>query len=336
MNFRTVGIAGCVLALALTGDAAAAEENVYKKALKSTVWIVQPAGGNRFKTGSGSLIDATKRLVLTNFHVVGEKGEVTVFFPIMDAKGNLIPERDKYFDLMRTGGGFVGKVLFADSSKDLAVVQLATVPKGVPALRLAKDSPGPGDKVHSIGSPGASGALFNYTDGSVKSVYQKKFRTGSGPNDPNAFLVDARIIETSSSTNKGDSGGPLMNDKGELVGVTQGMSVGGDDTRPISYFVDLSEVRTVLKNNKITLTTPSGSAVAADTPKPDKPVAGSSGSAAPVSDKDKEKSARALLNGAALFAGKRDKLKEIYQEVLDRYPGTKAADEAKQQLEKLK
>jgi S1-C subfamily serine protease len=291
---------------------------------------------NRVRTGSGSLIDAQKRLVLTNFHVVGEKADAIVMFPIFDNKGNLVPEREKYFDMLKSNGGIPAKVLFTDRSKDLAILQLASIPKGAPALRLAKESPGPGDKIHSIGSPGVSGALFAYTDGSVKAVYQKKMRSGSGPNDPNSFLVDAKIIETSSATNKGDSGGPLMNDKCELIGVTQGMLVGGEDTRTISYFVDISEVKALLKSHKLTVTGPPGSAAASDTGKPDKPPTATGTSGTVSAPPDKEKAARAALNGAGLFAGKNDKLKEIYQEVIEKYPGTKAADEAKALLEKLK
>jgi S1-C subfamily serine protease len=218
------------------------------------------------------------------------------------------------------------------------VIQLASIPKGTPALRLAKEGPTPGDRIHSIGSPGVSGALFAYTDGSVKAVYQKKMKAQAKPNDPNAFTIDARIIETSSATNKGDSGGPLMNDKAELVGVTQGMLVGGDDVRPISFFVEVSEVRNLLKSHHVNLSGAAGTTVAADSSKREKPAATSSAGSTTTaaSSKDREKSARAALNGAALFAGKPAKMKEIYQDVIEKYPATEAAAEAKKLLDKLK
>ncbi len=322
-----------LLSIALIGGSAVtAEESVFKKGLKSTVWIVQPTSGTSFRSGSGTLIDAKNGYVLTNYHVVRDKVEVTVFFPAFDAKGNLIPEREKY-NIQQAG--IPGKVMFTESSKDLALIRLSSVPKGTPALRMAKDSPAPGDRVHSIGSPGVSGALFAYTDGSVKAVYQKKMKAQSKANDPDAFVIDAKIIESSSATNKGDSGGPLMNEKAELVGVTQGMLIGGDDVRTVSYFVDVSEVRNVLKGHKITLSTPAGPTVAADNPKPEKPTTPTSGSAVPAGP-DKERSARASLNAAGLYEGKPDKIKEVYLDVIEKYPGTKAADEAKKLLEKLK
>ncbi len=261
--------------------------------------------------------------------------DVTIFFPAFDKKGNLIPEREKYLELLCAGGGIDGKVLFTDSSKDLAVIQVGSMPRGTPALKLAKESPSPGDRIHSIGSPGVSGALFAYTDGSVKAVYHKRMKAQAKANDPDSFLIDAKIIETSSATNRGDSGGPLMNEKAELVGVTQGMLVGGDDVRPISFFVDIGEVRDLLRRHRIALSNGPSSTVAADSTKHERPAASThSVSTTAASEKLREKSAQAFLNGARLWVDKPAKMKEIYQEVIEKYPGTKAAAEAKKLLEK--
>lgn len=320
-----------LIVLSVVVSPSTAQENVYKKAIKSTVWILQPAEMMKLRTGSGSLIDVKQRLVLTNYHVVGNLPEAMVLFPIIDKKGTLVPEREKYFEQFRMGAAIPAKVIHKDSSKDLALLQLATLPPGAPALRLAKESPGPGDRVHSIGSPGASGALFNYTDGSVKSVYHKKFKTGSKPNDPNGFEVDATIIETSSLTNKGDSGGPLMNDKAELVGVTQGFMAGDDTTRSISYFIDLSEVRSLLAAKKITISTPAATTASTDTPKPMTPTP-----MPKVDDKAKREEAAAskLELAKALASTKPEKAAERYRDIIKQFPETKAAEEAKKLLEK--
>src|SRR5262249_41621732 len=94
---RHVLTAVCALALPAL---VAAEDSVYKKALKSTVWIVQPVsrdGGKvLLRTGSGSVIDVKQKLVLTNYHVVEDNPDVTVCFPIFDKQGKLVPEKDKY------------------------------------------------------------------------------------------------------------------------------------------------------------------------------------------------------------------------------------------------
>src|SRR5262245_37109448 len=92
---------------------APAEESVYKKSVKSTVWVVQPVEGSRIRMGSGALIDAQKRLVLTNHHVVGDKKDATIMFPIVE-KGNILQDRDTYMARLRSGGGISGKVLFSE------------------------------------------------------------------------------------------------------------------------------------------------------------------------------------------------------------------------------
>ena len=321
-----------------------AQENVYKKALPSTLWIVQPIGGGKIRMGSGSLIDAQKKLVLTNYHVVEDIKDVSAFFPIFDNKKNLIPERDKYMDLLRAKAGIVGKVLFAESSKDLAIIQLASIPKGTPALRLAKDTPSPGDRVHSIGNPGVSGALFNYTGGEVKIAYKKRFRSGAGPTDPKSFEIDAKIIETSSGTNQGDSGGPLLNDKCELIGVTQGMLIGKEEVRPISYFIDVSEVKNVLAAHHIVLSSSAAATTAMETTpaaksaekSEEKPAVAKT--ADPAAEKRKnEETAESRLNGAKFFLQSNKKeAKRLLNEIVDQFPATVAAGEAKKLLETLK
>lgn len=310
----------------------AAEDNVYRRCVRSTVWLIQPASQNRLRAGSGTLIDASKRLVLTNYHVVPEGDEVLVVFPSFDSRGNVIQDRDHYAALLKTPNGAIpGKVLIREQRKDLAVVQLTRVPKGVPAIPLAPAAPAPGDQVHSIGSPGLSAGLFNYTDGRVKAVAWKRYRTGSGPNDPNGFEIDARVIETSSSTNQGDSGGPLLNNRGELVGVTQGILVGGEGVRPISYFIEVGEVRSLLKAHKISLSPVVVSSSAA------KSSEDSSTAARPApSKRQREDDAAARLNGARFFIpSNKEKARELLEDLIERYPDTKAAENARQLLETL-
>ncbi len=63
--------------------------------------------------------------------------------------------------------------------------------------------------------------------------------------------------------NTGDSGGPVVNDQGELVAVVQSAHVGrpGKEIRLLSIFIDLSEVKAFLKRH---LDTTSGPAPAAE------------------------------------------------------------------------
>src|SRR5438046_1397067 len=83
---------------------------------------------------------------------------------------------------------------------------------GPAAGPLGREGVGPGDTVHSIGSPGASDALWAYTPGAVKAVYKKSWAVRDR-NEIHNF--EANVVETTSPVNPGDSGGPLLNGQGE-------------------------------------------------------------------------------------------------------------------------
>lgn len=217
---------------------------VYQKVLKSTVWVHSDRGGGRLATGSGSLIDRGRRLVLTNYHVVGNVKQATVFFPAFEGT-KAVPERKYYTDRARQLG-IPGEVVEVDKDADLALIRIDRVPEGAVALPLAADSPDPGQTVHSIGNPGKSGALWVYTPGKVRQVYTKKWQAKLDERTVHTF--EAKVVETDSPTNPGDSGGPLVNDKGELVGVTQG---GAIDAQALSIFVDVNEVRKFLNRRSV-------------------------------------------------------------------------------------
>jgi hypothetical protein len=77
-------------------------------------------------------------------------------------------------------------------------------------------------------------------------VYKKEWKAEIEPKKSANF--DAKVIETDSATNPGDSGGPLLNDKGELVGVTHG---GAINAQLVSTFIDVSEVKTLLDTKAV-------------------------------------------------------------------------------------
>jgi len=210
-----------------------ADAKVYEQAVQSTTWVLAKTAG-KTSSGTGVLIDAEKKFVVTNFHVVGEARKALVFFPAMQ-DGKPIVTRKHYVDNAKTLG-IAGRVLGVDRKRDLALVQLDRLPEGAKAIAMAADSPKPGEAVESVGNPGASDALWIYTSGTVRSVYKKQFRTGAGDHD---FMV----VETQSPINTGDSGGPVVNSSGELVAIAQAISPSG---RLVSYSVDISEVKAFL------------------------------------------------------------------------------------------
>jgi HEAT repeat protein/S1-C subfamily serine protease/DNA-directed RNA polymerase subunit RPC12/RpoP len=228
-------------------------DQVYKRLLKSTAWVIVMRNarqgnleGVESEWGTGSLVDRQNKLILTNFHVIkgAEKGKLVLFFP--EYKRNvLVDDRSFYLDrAMFKGEGLSAWVAYADATRDLALVKLGgELPDGIQQIHLANSSASPGQRVHSLGNPGASSSMWVYTFGTVRTrPHHRKWRAG----EPKDFLdLEATVIETQSPTNHGDSGGPLVNDRGELVAVTQGGKGGG--AQLVSTFIDVSEVRQVLR-----------------------------------------------------------------------------------------
>ncbi len=333
------------LAALLAAPAPAADKpplsgkEIYQRTLKSAVWIAHAVelSGNKVAvaTGSGSVIDVPQRLILTNFHVVGEEKEVRVFFPQFDKHNKLIAAKEHYFQQFVAGGGLRGKVIARDHKRDLALVQVDKLPPGTTAVPLAREGVGPGDTVHSIGNPGASDALWAYTPGAVKAVYKK---TWAVKDHNEIYTFEAQVVETTSPVNPGDSGGPLLNGQGELVAVTQG---GVSSQGTISYFIDVSEVRALLAAKKLRVTAAPQATVASATAEPTgqekaEPKAPAKDPAVEQAEKD-EKEARTKLSLAELFVRDRpEKAKERLEELIKAYPKTKAAQEAKDLLAKLK
>lgn len=226
----------CAAAILNLTSSVQADVKIYNETLKSTAWVLAKTGDST-SSGTGVLVNAEKKLLVTNFHVVEDARSTVVFFPQMK-NGKPIVDRKHYRDKVKTLG-VSGRVLTVDRKRDLALIELDRLPKGVQEIKLAEESAGPGEDVQSIGNPGSSGALWVFTSGTVRSVYQKQFSTEVGEHD---FMV----VETQSPINSGDSGGPVVNSKGELIAISQAIS---PKARLVSYSVDVSEISELLSSD---------------------------------------------------------------------------------------
>jgi len=216
---------------------------VYKGAVPSVVWI-HSTRDKGLATGSGTLIDKERRLVLTNYHVVQENPNAKVFFAVL-RDGQPVSEKEYYIDRARRLA-IPGKVILFNKKTDLALIQLDSLPEKIEAVPLASGTPENGSNTHAIGNAGKSGALFGYIKGTVRSVYQKEWKAEIAPK--RVITFEAKVVETDSPTNPGDSGGPLLNDKGQLIGVTEG---GALNAQLISTFVEVSEVKKLLESKAV-------------------------------------------------------------------------------------
>jgi putative serine protease PepD len=140
-------------------------------------------------TGSGFVIDEQGHIV-TNQHVVGGSDSVTVEF---------------------TDGSEVdAEVVGTDASTDIAVLDVNRPPAQLTPLSFASEGTlEVGDPVVAIGSPlGLQGTL---TTGVVSAL-------GREIRSPNGFTIE-NAVQTDAALNHGNSGGPVLDTQGRVVGV---------------------------------------------------------------------------------------------------------------------
>ena len=136
--------------------------------------------------GSGVIIDAEKGYVVTNNHVVDNADEITV--------------------KLNDGRELKAEKLGADEQSDIALLKIE--PEKLVALKLANsDKLRVGDFVVAIGNP--FGLSQTVTSGIVSALGRSGLNIG-GYED---------FIQTDAAINRGNSGGALINLKGELVGI---------------------------------------------------------------------------------------------------------------------
>ena len=196
---------------------------VYVKTLNSIAYITTDRG-----YGTGWVWDVDRRLVVTNDHVVKGVKFVEAYFPV-HKDGVLQVEPEFYEEQAKP---IKGKVIDSSEAQDLALIQLESLPDTVGPLKLADRSAAPGERVHAIGGlPRGSEGMWKYSTGYVSQVAKADISmTGN----------EVMALQSNIDINSGNSGGPLVNDEGRLVGVAQSYRT---DARDVSYSVDVSTVR---------------------------------------------------------------------------------------------
>jgi S1-C subfamily serine protease/Flp pilus assembly protein TadD len=216
------------------------EVDVYRQTLRGTVWLITPAKGK----GTGWVIDRGRKLLITNLHVVADHDAVDVIFPVR-RDGRLVTERSYYTenirDLQKAGRAVSGRVRRTDPDRDLALVELDSLPDDVTELKLAAAPPRPGEEVHSIGNRRDLDQLWEHTSGQVRQT----FRTEEGYFWHGRRLAKgAAVVLAGSPILEGDSGGPVVNGRGEVVGVAAAVRW---QSRLASLCVAAEEVRAFAK-----------------------------------------------------------------------------------------
>jgi S1-C subfamily serine protease len=152
--------------------------------------------GYSIQQGSGFVVNANNQLVvITNNHVIDGASNITV--------------------TLSDGSSYSATLLGADAKADLAVLKTSSLPGGVTGLTLISSaSLQVGDPVVAVGSPyGLSGTL---TTGVISALG----RTITESDNSRDGQTIADMIQTSTAINSGNSGGPLINYAGDVVGIT--------------------------------------------------------------------------------------------------------------------
>jgi S1-C subfamily serine protease len=184
--------------------------------------LVDPAGGfpdapyqstDREISAAGVVVDGPNGLVVTNTHVIEQANDIAV--------------------TLSDGRRFKGTRVTADPDSDIAVLRIA-VPDLVAIPMGNSDILEVGDYVIAIGNPFGMGTTVSH--GIVSALHRSGLHL-SGAQD---------FIQTDASLNPGNSGGPLINLRGELVGIVTAITAPTAGNVGIGFAIPVNRVREIV------------------------------------------------------------------------------------------
>jgi S1-C subfamily serine protease len=177
----------------------------------------QPATQEQQALGSGFVIDKAGHIV-TNYHVIQGAKSVEVSFSNNES--------------------IKARIVGRDPSTDIAVLQVKAPSRALQPLPLGNsDSVRVGDQVLAIGNPFG---LDRTATAGIVSALQRPIQA------PNGDEID-HVIQTDAALNHGNSGGPLINASGAVIGVNSQIQTGGtnDGNVGIGFAIPINTVKSV-------------------------------------------------------------------------------------------
>jgi serine protease Do len=170
----------------------------------------RPARG----VGSGFIV-SPKGFILTNHHVIEDAARITVG--------------------LQSGEKYRGTVVGVDPETDVAVIKI-DAPKDLPTVTLGDSNAAQvGDWVLAMGSP------FGLDQTVTAGIISKKER------ETPFFNVFQRFLQTDAAINRGNSGGPLVNMRGEVIGMNSQIATSTGDYNGIGFALPANETSFVYK-----------------------------------------------------------------------------------------
>ncbi len=195
---------------------------VYQGAHKGVVTITvdtssSPYGGQATAQGSGFVTDGAGHVV-TNEHVVEGANAISVKF--------------------WNGATYKATLVGTDPSTDVAVIRLVNAPASMlhPIALGNSSALQVGQEVVAIGSP--YGLPETVTSGIVSALHREITA-------PNNFTI-ADSIQTDAAINHGNSGGPLLNLAGQVVGINAQIKSDSNDSNGLGFAIPSNTVRSIV------------------------------------------------------------------------------------------
>src|SRR5215467_3919039 len=164
--------------------------------------------------GSGFIVNP-KGYILTNYHVIEDATRIIVG--------------------LQSGEKYRGNVVGFDPETDVAVIKI-DAPKDLPTVTLGDSNAAQvGDWVLAMGSP------FGLDQTVTAGIISKKERESP------FFNVFQRFLQTDAAINRGNSGGPLVNMRGEVIGMNSQIATSTGDYNGIGFALPANETNFVYK-----------------------------------------------------------------------------------------
>ncbi|MBR5309164.1 MAG: trypsin-like peptidase domain-containing protein, partial [Clostridia bacterium] len=225
----------CIISIALFSFSAYATMSVPKPVMQATESVVRILAeyAYGYSTGSGFVIKSDKEetLIVTNYHVVKNKPyNISVWL-----------SEDETIS---------ATILAYTTQKDMCVLKLAH-PISLKPLPFAENGAKQGDVVYAVGFPGAADYLSDkeahtsadatITDGIVSA--QREATVSS-------YGTPTKMLQINAAINSGNSGGPLFNTAGEVVGINTYVT---NNSQGIFGAIAINELIAFIADNAITL-----------------------------------------------------------------------------------
>ena len=178
------------LQMGSSGAAKLSYNEIFQKCSPSVVGIKSFDGksSDSYSWGSGIVV-SSDGYILTNTHVIDEGERATV----------------QLYD----GSTCAAKLVAADSQSDVAILKIEKTGL-TPAVFASSKNIRTGDAVCAIGNPLSPDYSLTMTSGIISATSREISYNGAV----------MKLLQTDTSINEGNSGGPLFNDRGQVIGIT--------------------------------------------------------------------------------------------------------------------